>query len=72
MLFRKNMADVYSQKIESLPEECVLLSDSSDCVRARETRYFKVQVGEKAFFLAFNRAFALNLPAGVWASKGDC
>ena len=59
-------ADLFSKRIPTLPEKAVLLEGNGECAKAKESRIYRLSAGEKEFFFAFNRSFALNLPAGIW------
>ena len=59
-------ADLFSKRIPALPEKAVLLEGNGECAKAKESRIYRLSAGEKEFFFAFNRSFALNLPAGIW------
>ena len=59
-------ADAYSQKTQGVPLDALLLSGPLECAAARETRFITLAFKEKRYYLAYNRKYALNLPAAVW------
>ena len=59
-------ADAYSQKTQGVPLDAVLLSGTLECAAPRETRFITLAFKEKRYYLAYNRKYALNLPAAVW------
>jgi len=58
--------DKYSQKIPAIPPQAKLVSGDAACLGARESRYWYFLLAEKEYFLAYNRAIALNRPAAIW------
>ena len=59
--------DVYSEKITDLPVDLQLQQGNDECRNSRETRFWQFPRQEGIRYLAFNRAYALNLPAAVWS-----
>lgn len=58
--------DEYSRKAETIPENAFLKSGTKDCLSARETRLWSLSGNGKKYYFAYNRSFALHLPAAVW------
>ena len=58
--------DLYSEKVPAIPSGVQLRQGTEECRNARESRFLKFLRKGKVCYLAFNRSFALNLPAAVW------
>ena len=60
-------ADIFSVRCGTPPAEACLLSPSDDCLKAVETRYWSLSMGdERIYYIAYNRNIALHLPAAFW------
>lgn len=59
-------ADEYSGEEKEVPENAVLYAGSDACTGERKTRYYSIAKDGKIFYIAYNRAYALNKPAGIW------
>ena len=58
--------DEYARKADGIPPEAVLTAGNAECVGERETRYWSFCISGKVYYLAYNRAYALNRPAAIW------
>lgn len=59
-------ADTFSENCDRIPEKASLCAGDAACLASRETRCFRLEKSDSVCFFAFNRSFALNLPAAVW------
>ena len=59
--------DLFSEKVSEIPAGVQLRQGTDECRNARESRFLKIARKDKVCYLAFNRSFALNLPAAVWS-----
>ena len=59
--------EVPSEKVSEIPAGVQLRQGTDECRNARESRFLKIARKDKVCYLAFNRSFALNLPAAVWS-----
>lgn len=62
-------ADICSIPVASPTSGAALHSGTADCIGARETNFFMLTIADKRYYLAYNRAYALNLPAAVWVEE---
>lgn len=62
-------ADIYSCKVSGVPEGAELYQGESACLGERETRYWRIASDETIYYLAYNRKYSFNRPAGIWLEK---
>ena len=62
-------ASVDVQKTDGIPSAAVLCAGNPECTGARETRYWQLAMAEKCYYFAYNRSYALNLPAAIWRAE---
>lgn len=58
-------ADEYSQRTDSVPPAARLMEGDPSCLGALETKYAVLPMPTGKYFMAYNRSFALNLPAAI-------
>ena len=58
-------ADTFSVKTDSVPEEAEIYMGTAECLGERETRYWRFEMPEKIYYLAYNRKYSFNRPACV-------
>jgi hypothetical protein len=63
--------DKYAEKALEVPPEATLIHGNKECVGKRETRYWSFAMPGKICYLAYNRSYALNLPAAVWILRKE-
>ena len=63
--------DEYSCKAQTIPSEARHISGNPAAWGARESRYWSFVMAGKTYFLAYNRQYALNRPAGIWVLEED-
>lgn len=53
----------------TIPEDAILIRGKEECRNKRETKFYLLCGKEENFYFAFNRAFSMNLPSGIWKKK---
>ena len=63
--------DIYSTKTDHIPPAAQCCSGNAACQNERESRFWIFPLDGKTYFLAYNRAYALNRPAAIWVADQD-
>ncbi|MBR2427059.1 MAG: DUF4080 domain-containing protein [Lentisphaeria bacterium] len=58
--------DTYSEKADHIPAGANLYMGPGECLRERETRYWRFPLDGEQYYLAYNRKYSFNRPASVW------
>lgn len=61
--------DEYSEKCQSPPAQARLTAGTASCLGLPETRFWHLPLQNRSCYFAYNRSFALHLPAAVWLTE---